>query len=119
MASTALNLALQAEWQDVAQVFLLERRGIRHGRPFFQSVCGLTSLPPHLASPTQLLAWVHKQWHIENQCHWRRDATLGEDACTVRHHHVATLLSILNPAIMDLCHVTNVRKALYFFAAFP
>lgn len=121
-ASSELNLALQDEWQDVAQVFLLERQGTRQGKPFFQSVCGLTSLPPHLASPAQLLAWVQKHWHVENRCHWRRDATLGEDACTVRHHHVATVLSILNSAIlaiMDLCQVTNVRKALRFFAAFP
>ncbi len=32
--SSELNLALQQEWRDVAQVFLLERRGWRNGHPF-------------------------------------------------------------------------------------
>lgn len=120
--STQLNLALQDEWKDVAQVFLLERRGRRQGQPFFYSVCGLTSLPPERASPQQLLTWVQQHWHIENRCHWRRDATLGEDACTVRQLHVATLLAVLNSAILalfDHLRITNARTAIRTFAAFP
>lgn len=120
--STELNLALRPEWQDVAQVFVLERRGTRRGQPFYQSVCGLTSLPPEMASPPQLLAYVQKHWRIENRCHWRRDATLGEDACTIRHAHVATVLSVLNCAILallDHLRVTNARMARRTFAARP
>jgi predicted transposase YbfD/YdcC len=121
-ASTELNLALTAEWLDVAQVFVLERRGTRNGKPFYESVCGLTSLPPHQASPAQLLALVQTHWGIENRCHWRRDATLGEDACTVRHPLVATILAVLNSAILALLdhhNVTNARTAIRTFAAFP
>jgi len=120
--SSELNLALADEWRDVAQVFLLERWVTRHGRTPYESVCGLTSLPAHVAPPAKLLAWVRAHWHIENRCHWRRDATLGEDACTVRHRTVATVLSVLNSAILallDLRKVENARAALRTFAAFP
>ena len=122
LTSSELNLALQHEWQDVAQVFVLERCGWRNGKPTYESVCGLTSLPPDLASPAQLLAYVQRHWHIENRCHWRRDATLREDACTVRQPHVATVLAVLNSAILallDYCQVTNARLAIRTFAAFP
>lgn len=121
-SSCELNLALKQEWQDIAQVFLLVRHGRRNGKPLYESVCGLTSLTPTQASPAQLLAYVQRHWHIENCCHWRRDATLREDACTVRHPFVATLLAVLNSAILallDHCHLTNARMALRTFAAYP
>lgn len=120
--SSELNLALQHEWRDVAQVFVLERHGHRQGQPYRDSVCGLTSLPPDQATPAHLLAWVQAHWHIENRCHWRRDATLGEDACTVRHPLVAAILAVLNSAILalfDHLQVTNARAAIRRFAAAP
>lgn len=120
--SSELTLALKDEWCDVEQVFVLERRGWRQGKAVYESVCGLTSLPPEQASPAQLLAYVQRHWHIENRCHWRRDATLREDACTVRQPVVATILAVLNSAILallDHCHVTNARAAIRRFAAFP
>lgn len=122
VTSTELTLALRDEWCDVAQVFVLDRWGIRMGRPFHESICGLTSLPPHQASPPQLLGWLRAHWQIENRCHWRRDATLGEDACTVRHPQVATVLAALNSlllAIFDHQGLSNVRSAIRTFAAFP
>jgi predicted transposase YbfD/YdcC len=120
--STELNLALRDEWCDVAQVFLIERYGTRDGKSYFDSVCGLTSLPPHRASPAQLLAWVRAHWHIENRCHWRRDATLREDACIVRHRLVTAILAVLNSLILamfDFHNVTNARAAIRTIAANP
>lgn len=120
--SRELNLALAAEWRDVAQVFLLERWVTHHGKTTYESVCGLTSLSALEAAPAQLLALVRNHWHIENRCHWRRDATLGEDRCTVRHAVVATRLAILNSAILalfDKLKVTNARQAIRTFAARP
>jgi predicted transposase YbfD/YdcC len=120
--SCELNLMLKQQWQDIAQVFVVERRGTRNGKPVYESVCGLTSLAPAQASPAQLLAYVQRHWHIENCCHWRRDTTLREDACTVRQPLVATILALLNSAILallDHCHVANARMALRTFAAFP
>lgn len=94
----------------------------RHGRTTYESVCGLTSRPPERAAPAQLFAWVRAHWHIENRCHWRRDATLGEDACTVRQRAVATVLAVLNSAILalfDQRKAKNARTAIRRFAAQP
>lgn len=69
-----------------------------------------------------LLALVQAHWKIENRCHWRRDATLREDACTVRHALVAVILALLNATILalfDIRKVTNARAMLRTFAAFP
>jgi hypothetical protein len=120
--SSELTLALADEWCDVAQVFVLERSGLRRGQPFFESVCGLTSLPAALASPARLLSLVQAHWQIENRCHWRRDATLGEDRCTVRHTTVAVVLALLNAAILalfDHLRIPNARSAIRQFAAHP
>jgi predicted transposase YbfD/YdcC len=120
--SSELNLAIAAEWRDAAQVFLLERWVTRHGKTTYESVCGITSLAADEASPAQLLALVRAHWHIENRCHWRRDATLGEDRCTVRHPVVATILAVLNStilALLDKLKVTNIRKARRAFNAHP
>jgi predicted transposase YbfD/YdcC len=120
--SSELNLAIAAEWRDAAQVFLLERWVTRHGKSTYESVCGLTSLSAAEASPAQLLALVRAHWHIENRCHWRRDATLGEDRCMVRQARVATVLAVLNSAILalfDRLKITNARKARRAFDAHP
>ena len=121
-ASSELNLVLAHEWRDVAQVFLLERWVTRHGKTTYESVCGLTSLSADEASPAKLLALVRAHWHIENRCHWRRDATLGEDRCTVRQPLVATVLAVLNSAILalfDHLKIINARSARRTFDAHP
>jgi predicted transposase YbfD/YdcC len=120
--SSELNLAVATEWRDAAQVFLLERWVTRHGKTSYASVCGLTSLSAHKASPAKLLALVRAHWHIENRCHWRRDATLGEDRCTVRQPRVATVLAVLNStllALFDHLKITNARKARRVYDAHP
>lgn len=100
-----------------------KRERVVHTRARIDSFfCGLTSLSPNQASPAQLLAWIRAHWHIENRCHWRRDATLGEDACTVRHTLVATILGVLNSlilALFDYRKVSNARAAIRTFAAYP
>jgi predicted transposase YbfD/YdcC len=111
--SSELNLAIAAEWRDAAQVFLLERWVTRHSKTSCESVYGLTSLSAEKASPAQLLALVRSHWHIEDRCHWRRDATFGEDRCTVRQAHVATVLAGLIFAILalfDHLKITNARE---------
>lgn len=121
-ASSELNLALANEWRDVAQVFLLERWVTRQGKRTYESVCGLTSLAATEATPAKLLTLVRSHWHIENRCHWRRDATLGEDRCTVRQPQVATVLAILNSAILalfDHLKIANARSAMRTFDARP
>lgn len=120
--SNELNLALASEWRDVAQVFLLKRWVTKQGKTTDESLCGITSRSPLHASSAKLFALVRSHWHTENRCHWRRDATLGEDRCLVCHPFVATLLAILNPVILalfDHLKITNARRARRFFNAYP
>ena len=120
--SSEWSPALADDWCDVAQLFLLERWVTHNGVPTFESVCGLTSLPTQMASPAQLLALVQAHWQIENRSHWRRDATLGEDASTVRQPLVATTLALFNAvllALLDRRKVKNARAAIRTFAACP
>jgi hypothetical protein len=95
---------------------------VRNGKTTYKPVCGLTSLSVQQAAPAKLLALVQAHWKIENRCHWRRDVTLDEDACIVRHALVAVILALLNTtilAIFDIHKVTYARAMIRTFAAFP
>ncbi|MCB0099249.1 MAG: hypothetical protein KDE46_26130, partial [Caldilineaceae bacterium] len=83
---------------------------------------GLTSLTAQEAPPQQLLALVRQHWHIENRTHWRRDVTLGEDACRVNVGQVPQVLAALNNcvlAIVDFLQYPNLAAATRFFSARP
>lgn len=117
-----LNDYLGDRWPGVAQVFQVERHITRRGKTSCETVCGFTSLSPQAASPKQLLAFLRAHWEIENRNHWRRDATLGEDACKVSSGPVAIVLAALNNAILalfDRLHFSNARAAIRTFAAQP
>ncbi len=117
-----LNLYLADQWPGVAQVFLVERQITEHGRTTRSFVGGITSLTPAEASPQRLLQLLRDHWHIENRNHWRRDASLGEDACKVASIRAALTLAMLNNAVLFLLDRTgrrNTRSAMRFFDAKP
>lgn len=120
--SQELNDYLSPAWPAVAQVFQLQRHTTRHGKTTHEVVVGLTSLPAHLAPPERLLQLVRDHWHLENRVHWRRDVTLGEDACQVCSGQVPAVLATLNNtvlAIMDQLGISNMAAQLRQFAAQP
>jgi hypothetical protein len=63
-----------------------------------ETIYGLTSLPPHLASPGQVLGHNRAHWQIENRLHYVRDMTYDEDRSQVRRgrrpHAMATLRNV-------------------------
>jgi predicted transposase YbfD/YdcC len=121
-ASTELNEYLAAQWQDVAQVFQIEREVVRQGHATHEVVYGLTSIPPEAGAPERVLGLVRAHWHLENRVHWRRDVTLGEDACQVKHGQAAQVLATLNNVVlmlMDHLGVENVVAQMREFAARP
>jgi predicted transposase YbfD/YdcC len=69
-----------------AQAIQVTRRvrapGSRHWRTV--TAYAVTSLALGTASPAQLASWLRGHWRIENQLHWVRDMTFGEDASTAR-----------------------------------
>ena len=120
--SSQLNGYLAPKWSDVGQVFQLQRRTTRHQRTTTEIVYGLTSLPEQVAPPHQLLHYIRRYWHIENRLHWRRDATLGEDACTVSRGQTLLVLATLNNVILALADrigVTNLAAQQRIFDARP
>jgi hypothetical protein len=58
----------------------------------------------------------------QNKLHYRRDGSLGEDACQTRTGPVPSLLAQLNSAVlslMDRVSVGNVARQMRYFDAHP
>ena len=122
VASTELNEFLAKQWSGVAQVFCLRRRVEKPLVCTQEVIYGITSLSPTQAGPQQLLKLIRDHWAIENRLHWRRDVTLGEDACQVRKGGAPHVLSILNSfllALLDCLEVTNVASYMRRVSACP
>lgn len=120
--SPDLNDWFGNQWEGIEQVFRLERtvRSLKTGAIHHETVYGLSSLSLRQAPPSRILKLVREHWAIENRLHWRRDVTLGEDACQTRTGPVPSLLAQLNStalSLMDRLGVRNVaRQARYFDA---
>ena len=76
------------------------------------------------ATAFDLLAWIRARWAIENQLHYVRDETLGEDRCRVRKGGSASaqVLAALRNAALHLVHdagQTNRRAATEHFQIHP
>lgn len=120
--STQMNEWFEQEWAGIAQVFRL-RRDVKEGEKEREEIVyGLTNLPRKQASASRLLALQQAHWRIENRLHYRRDVTLGEDACQVRITGAPQVLAALNGgvlALMDWLQVRNVASQMRHFCAHP
>lgn len=124
VCSPELNDWFAKDWQGIEQVFRLERmvRVLKSGEVHHEVVYGLSSLPLSTTSASRILALVREHWAIENRLHWRRDVTLGEDACQTRTGATPSLLAQLNSAVlslMDRLGVRNVARQMRYFDAHP
>ena len=120
--SSALTDYLKPGWPDVAQVLQIERRVTRGGKTTCECAYGFTSLAPHEAAPHQVIEFIRHHWQIENVLHWRRDVTLGEDACQVSRGQTPSVLVTLNNLVLFLLDRTGTRNAattIRSFAAHP
>jgi predicted transposase YbfD/YdcC len=82
----------------------------------------ITSLPASQAHPDQLAGWIRGHWKIENQLHWVRDVTFGEDASTARTGtgpHVMATLRNLVISILRLAGHASIASALRHAARDP
>ena len=120
--STQMNAWFETQWAGVAQVFRL-RRSVKDGEKEREEIVyGVTNLPRKKANASRLLALQQAHWRIENRLHYRRDVTLGEDACQVRITGAPQALAALNGgvlALMDWLHVPNVASQMRHFCAHP
>ena len=121
-SSRQMNEWFETEWAGVAQVFRLHRTVKDGDKERQETVYGLTNLPRKKANAKRLLALQQAHWRVENRLHYRRDVTLGEDACQVRQTGAPEALAALNGgvlALMDWLGVKNVAWQMRHFCAHP
>jgi predicted transposase YbfD/YdcC len=122
--SPDLNDWFAQQWEGIEQVFRLERtaRILKTNQIRHEIVYGLSNLSLRQAPPARMLSLVRDHWAIENQLHYRRDGSLGEDACQTRTGPVPSLLAQLNSTVlslMDRVGVGNVARQMRDFDAHP
>ena len=120
--STQMNEWFEPQWAGIEQVFEVHRQVSREGKTHEETIYGLTSLTRRQANADRLLTHIQTHWCVENGLHWRRDVTLGEDACRVRRAGAPPVLAALNGAVlglMDFLGVSNVAKQMRYFDAYP
>lgn len=111
-ASTALEGHL--DWPGARQVLKVAREVERKGQRRSEVRYAVTSLGPGVG-PGRLLALVRGHWAIENQLHWVRDVSFGEDACRVRMGAAPQVLAALRNVVLGLLRrhgATNIAAAL-------
>lgn len=86
------------------QGFEVTRERTARGAKTTEVAYGVTSLPPERADAGTLLGLVRNHWAIENELHYVRDVTLGEDACRVRAGNAPQVLAALRNAVVHLLH---------------
>lgn len=117
-------LAEETDWPFLAQVFKLEREATTlQGKPIWSEVVyGLTSLTTEEANPARVLELQRRHWAIESELHYRRDVTLGEDACRCQHRGMAQAMAILNNLVLALLlrgRQRNAAHAQRYYNAHP
>ena len=95
-AFTLPERVLSFEHARQAMRVMRERTDLRTGETTTETVYAITSVTPDRASPEQLLAWNRGHWAVENANHYRRDASLGEDASRIRARHAPANNATLN-----------------------
>ncbi len=120
--STQLSTFLEKEWTGVAQIYMIRKTVVEKGEKTIAIRYGMTNAPRGKANAEQILKWRQNHWRIENRSHYRRDVTLGEDACQVRINKAPEVLAALNGgilALMDFLGVKNMADQLRYYCAKP
>jgi predicted transposase YbfD/YdcC len=112
----------QGVWPGLAQVCRLVHQSQRQGRWHTEVHSKITSLPPERAGPADLLRLSRRHWAIENELHYVRDVTLGEDASHVRSGVAPQAMAALRNLIVAVLQrhgMSNRAAGLRHFAWHP
>lgn len=124
LVATSVLAGQQEIWPGIEQVFCIERRRTikKSGKQSEEVVYGVTSLSREQADAAALLKLVRDHWRIENQSHWVRDVTFGEDHSQVRVGSLPQAMAALRNVAIGLMRVageSSIAKACRKFAAQP
>jgi len=83
------------------QVCRLVRTVTRQEKTTREVAYAITSVSREQADASQLLEWWRGHWGIENEVHWIRDETFGEDRSRARTGHAPQNLAALRNAAIN------------------
>lgn len=109
-------------WPGVEQIVRVTRDRIVKGTPTRQTVYLVTSLTPEKATAKRLLAYNRAYWRIENELHYVRDETFGEDRSQIRSGALPQVMAGLRNLTLTLLRRAkhrNIAAALRTFAGRP
>ena len=97
------------------QVIAIQREALAlsqpQAAPTVQTGYYATSLTIHERNDQEILAIIRGHWSaIENGTHYRRDVTLGEDACRVQDRNAAAVLASLRNLANGLYELQRARE---------
>jgi hypothetical protein len=94
----------------------------RKGRWHTEVHYKITSLPPERAGPTDVLRFSRGHWAIENQLHYVRDVTLGEDASRIRSGAAPQAMAAMRKlvvAVLQQAGMSHRAAGVRYFAWHP
>lgn len=74
-------------------------------------VYAITSLPAERVQGAELLTILRRHWAIENELHWVRDVTFGEDASRVRTGTGPAVMAAIRNLAISIAHLEEVSTA--------
>jgi predicted transposase YbfD/YdcC len=122
--SCSAVLAGKTAFPGLQQIYRLERERVskKTGQRQVEVEYGISSLTGKEAGPRELLQYRRGEWKIENQSHYVRDVTFGEDQSQVRNGTVAQVLAALRNVAIGLLRGAgqpNIAAATRYYAARP
>jgi len=117
-------LAGKTAFPGLVQIYRLERERVakKTGKRQVEVEYGISSLSGKEAGPRELLQYRRGEWKIENQSHYVRDVTFGEDQSQVRDGRVAQVMAALRNVAIGLMRGAgqqNMAAATRYYAARP
>jgi hypothetical protein len=97
-------------WPGLQQVCRLVHQTRRRGRWQIEIHSKITSLPAELAGPADLLRLSRTHWAIENELHYVRDVTLGEDASRIRSGAAPQAMAAIRNLVVAVLHRDRVHN---------
>ena len=94
----------------------------RRGRWQIEIPYKITSLPAEVVGPAELLRLSRTHWAIENELHYVRDVTLGEDGSRIRSGAAPQAMAAIRNLLVAVLHrdgLQNRAAGLRHFAWHP
>ncbi len=87
---------------------IIRRRKVRNSTKWQREVVyAITSLTVERAAPAEIAAILRRHWAIENELHWVRDVTFGEDASRIRTGHGPAVMAAIRNLVISIARASG------------